>query len=69
MKRVYMRQDLWKRVDSNAIDLMVGKDLKEEVDGWNINKEPRGEIAVEIEVAIFSLLVEEMQSELHCLTH
>ncbi|KAL4031755.1 hypothetical protein IC575_010045 [Cucumis melo] len=69
MKRVYMRPDLWKRVDSNAIDVMVGKDLKEEVDGWNRNKEPRGEIGIEIEVAIFSLLVEEMQSELHCLAH
>lgn len=69
MKRVYMRSDLWKRVDSSTIDMMVGQDLKAEIDGWNINKEQRGEIGIEIEFAIFNLLVEEMQTELHCLTH
>ncbi|XP_038903007.1 uncharacterized protein LOC120089713 [Benincasa hispida] len=65
MKGMYVRSDLWKRVDSNAINVMVGQDLKEEVDGWKRNKEQRREIAIEIEVAIFSLLVEEMQPELH----
>lgn len=68
-KGVYVRSDLWKRVDSNAIDATVGQDLKTELDGWNRNEEQRGEVAIEIELAIFSLLVDEMQTELDCLTH
>lgn len=64
-KRVYMRPGLWKRVDSKGIDVMVGQDLKAEVDGWKRNGEQKGEvIGIEIELAIFSLLVEEMQTEL-----
>ncbi|XP_023526007.1 uncharacterized protein LOC111789613 [Cucurbita pepo subsp. pepo] len=68
-KRVLVRSKLWKGVDTNAIDVITRQDLKGEVDGWSRNGEQRGEIAIEIELAIFSLLVEEMQTELHCLAH
>lgn len=64
VERVYMRWDLWKEVESSAIDVMAEEDLRAEVDdGWKRNGEERGDIAIEIEVEIFRLLVEEMQTE------
>ncbi|KAG6596552.1 hypothetical protein SDJN03_09732, partial [Cucurbita argyrosperma subsp. sororia] len=67
VERVYMRWDLWKEVESSAIDVMAGEDLRAEVDdGWKRNGEARGDMAIEIEVEIFRLLVEEMQTEVDC---
>ncbi|XAR69712.1 hypothetical protein NMG60_11001413 [Bertholletia excelsa] len=68
VKRVCKRLDSWKEVQSNTIDMMVEFDLRRELDGWRRNdKEQVGEAAMEIELAIFGLLVEELSEELVCL--
>ncbi|GFZ08755.1 hypothetical protein Acr_20g0005630 [Actinidia rufa] len=71
VKRVYReRLDLWKEVESNStIDMMVELDFRGDFGGWwkrNDQKEV-GETTVEIELAIFGNLVEELSKEL-CLT-
>lgn len=67
VKRVCKRFESWKEVQSNTIDMMIEQDFKNELQGWKNNKEQVGETAVEVEFAIFSLLVEELASELVCL--
>ncbi|CAK9168090.1 unnamed protein product [Ilex paraguariensis] len=66
-KRVCKRLDSWKDVNSNTIDMMVDSDFRRKVDGWNRYQEQIGEPAMEIELAIFGLLVEELSGELICL--
>uniref|UniRef100_A0A5B7B829 DUF4378 domain-containing protein n=1 Tax=Davidia involucrata TaxID=16924 RepID=A0A5B7B829_DAVIN len=63
-KRVCQRLGSWKEVDSNTIDMMVELDFRRELDGWKNNQEQEGETAMEIEVSIFGLLVEELSEEL-----
>ncbi|XP_059667483.1 uncharacterized protein LOC132312931 [Cornus florida] len=65
-KRVCKRLDSWKVVKCNTIDMMVKSDFVREFDGWNKNQEQMGETAMEIELAIFGLLVEELSQELVC---
>ncbi|GMN71548.1 hypothetical protein TIFTF001_055166 [Ficus carica] len=43
---------------------MVEQDFRKELEGWKNNKEQIGQTAVEIELAIFGLLVEELAEEL-----
>lgn len=62
-KRVCRRLESWKEVESNTIDMMVEQDLRREVEGWNKFKEQVGETALEIEFAIFGLLMEELSEE------
>ncbi|XP_010036720.2 uncharacterized protein LOC104425662 isoform X1 [Eucalyptus grandis] len=64
VKRLYMRMESWKEVDSSTIDMMVENDFRMELDAWKMNQEAVGEMVVEIELAIFSLLVEELLQEL-----
>lgn len=64
IQRVCKRLELWKEVEFNTIDMMVEEDLKKEVDEWKKNQEQRGEAAIDLELAIFSLLVEELAVEL-----
>lgn len=66
IQRVCKRLEEWKEVEFNTIDMMVEEDLrKEEIGGeWKRNEEERGEAAIDLEVAIFSLLVEELAVEL-----
>lgn len=66
-KRVCKRMESWKEVESNTIDMMVGQDLRQEADGWKrsrSNQEQVSEIAVDVERAIFRLLLEELTEEL-----
>lgn len=68
-KRVCQRlESSWREVESNTIDMMVGMDLRnsEHVNVWKRSKYPEEirEIAVEVEYAIFGLLVEEVSEEL-----
>lgn len=66
VRRVCKRFESWKDVQSNTIDMMVEQDFRKELEGWKSNKEQIGETAVEIELAIFGLLVEELAEELVC---
>ncbi|CAL5387549.1 unnamed protein product [Camellia sinensis] len=68
VKRVCERLDSWKEVEPNTIDMMVELDFGREIDGWKRNdqEQVRG-TAMEIEIAIFGLLVEELSEELLCL--
>ena len=67
VKTVCKRFESWKEVQSNTIDMMIEQDFRRELEGWKNNKEQVGETAVEIEFAIFGLLVEELAAELVCL--
>lgn len=67
VRRVCKRFESWKEVKSNTIDMMVEQDFRKELEGWKDNKEQIGQTAVEIELAIFGLLVEELAEELVCL--
>lgn len=62
--RVCRKLDSWKEVESNTIDMMVELDFRSEFDQWKRFQEQRDETAVEIELEIFSLLVEELTEEL-----
>lgn len=64
VKRVCRRLESWKEVESNTIDMMVEQDLKRELDGWKRYQEQVGETALEIELSIFGLLMEELSEEL-----
>lgn len=60
----------WKGVDFSTIDMMVDQDfIRDETDGlWRRgnNKDQLGDTAMEIELAIFGSLVEELSEELSC---
>ncbi|KAK3226762.1 hypothetical protein Dsin_006624 [Dipteronia sinensis] len=65
VKRVCRRLESWKEVESNTIDMMVEQDIRKQLDGWKRNdQEQIGETALEIELAIFGLLMEELSEEL-----
>ncbi|KAF8397872.1 hypothetical protein HHK36_016797 [Tetracentron sinense] len=63
-KRVCKRLESWKEVESNTIDMMVELDYRSEVNEWKRNHEQVQETAIEIELAIFGFLVEELSEEL-----
>ncbi|XP_022766103.1 uncharacterized protein LOC111310988 [Durio zibethinus] len=67
-KRVCKRLESWKEVESNTIDMMVEQDFRRELDGWKRNQEQIRETALEVEYAIFGLLMEELSEELVYLT-
>ncbi|KAL2933628.1 Sodium-dependent phosphate transport protein 2C [Bienertia sinuspersici] len=60
IKRVCKRLDSWKEVESNTIDIMVEMDLRREIGNWNKSQKEVDETAMDIEVAIFSVLVDEL---------
>lgn len=62
--RVCKKLDSWKEVESNTIDMMVELDFRSEFDMWKRFQEQREETAVEIELAVFQLLVDEISEEL-----
>ncbi|OMO68256.1 hypothetical protein COLO4_29799 [Corchorus olitorius] len=64
VKRVCKRLESWKEVESNTIDMMVEQDFRRELDGWKRNQEQIKETALEVEYAIFGLLMEELSEEL-----
>ncbi|KAK3043580.1 hypothetical protein RJ639_002159 [Escallonia herrerae] len=60
-EQVSRRLDSWKGVESNTIDMMVELDFRREIGGWKrYDQEQMGETAMEIELAIFGLLLEEL---------
>lgn len=67
VERVCKRLESWTEVESNTIDMMVELDFRRELSGWSKNQEQVDEAAIEIELAIFGLLVEEVTEELVCL--
>ena len=67
VERVCKRLESWTEVESNTIDMMVELDFRRELSGWSKNQEQVDEAAIEIELAIFGLLVEEVSEELVCL--
>ncbi|KAG7961317.1 hypothetical protein I3843_09G009400 [Carya illinoinensis] len=64
VNRVCKRMESWKEVESNTIDMMVEQDLRKELEEWKRNQQQAGETALEIELAIFGLLVQELSEEL-----
>ncbi|KAM7262974.1 hypothetical protein ACFE04_000657 [Oxalis oulophora] len=61
VSRVCERLELWKEVELNTIDMMVHLDFRSEVDdAWKKNQVQVGEVAKEIEFAIFGTLIEEL---------
>ncbi|XP_015901978.3 uncharacterized protein LOC107434963 [Ziziphus jujuba] len=64
VERVCERLESWKEVESNTIDMMVEQDFRRELEGWKKNQEQLGETAMDIELSIFGLLVEELAAEL-----
>lgn len=62
--RVCKKLDSWKEVESNTIDMMVELDFRSEFDLWKRFQEQREETAMEIEIAIFGFLVDEILEEL-----
>lgn len=67
VERVCKRLESWTEVESNTIDMMVELDFRTELGGWNKNQEQVEEAAMEIELSIFGLLMEEVSEELVCL--
>lgn len=67
VERVCKRLESWTEVEPNTIDMMVELDFRRELDGWRKNQEQVEEAAMEIELAIFGLLMEEVSEELVCL--
>ncbi|GMI71028.1 TON1 Recruiting Motif 28 [Hibiscus trionum] len=67
-KRVCKRLDSWKDVESNTIDMMVEQDLRKEFDCWKRHQVQMRETTLEVEYAIFGLLMEELWEELVSLT-
>ncbi|RZB72663.1 uncharacterized protein LOC114380789 [Glycine soja] len=66
IRRVLRRLELWKEVESNTIDMMIEEDFSREQCRWKKNAEHTSELAVELELAIFCFLVEELSEELVC---
>ncbi|XP_054803604.1 uncharacterized protein LOC129306859 [Prosopis cineraria] len=66
IRGVCKRLELWREVETNTIDMMVGQDLNGEDEGLKRNGEHVREVAGELEHAIFGFLVEEMSQELAC---
>lgn len=64
VERVCKRFESWKEVESNTIDMMVEQDFRRELEIWKKNQEQLGDTATDIELDIFSLLVEELATEL-----
>lgn len=64
VNKVCKRLESWKEVQSNTIDMMVEQDFRKEFNGWKRNQEQIGQMASEIELAIFGLLVQEFSEEL-----
>lgn len=64
--RILKRLESWKEVESNTIDMMIEEDFSIEDGGWKKNAEQIRNMAGEIELAIFSILVDEFSEELEC---
>lgn len=62
--RVCKKLDSWKEVESNTIDMMVELDFGSELDEWKRFQEQREETAVDIEIAIFGDLLDQLSDEL-----
>lgn len=62
--RVCKKLDSWKEVESNTIDMMVGLDFGSELDEWKRFQEQREETAVDIGIAIFGDLLDQLSDEL-----
>ncbi|EOY08144.1 protein of unknown function DUF4378 - like 9 [Theobroma cacao] len=68
VRMVCKRLESWKEVESNTIDMMVEQDFRRELDGWKNSQGQIRETALEVEYAIFGLLMEELSKELVGLT-
>ncbi|CAL1398349.1 unnamed protein product [Linum trigynum] len=67
-RRVCKRFESWKDVESNTIEMMVEQDFVRSEGEWRGNRDEVSDAAIEIEVAIFGLLAEELAEELLLLT-
>ncbi|XP_073066726.1 uncharacterized protein [Primulina eburnea] len=67
---VFNRSGSWKEVEFDTIDRMIDMDFKMDFDGWNGFQELVEDIAVEFELELFEMFVEELHGEeLLCMDH
>ncbi|XP_074276858.1 uncharacterized protein LOC141600513 [Silene latifolia] len=64
IKRVCNRLESWKQVECNTIDMMVEMDLKADIGDWKKHQTEISETSIDIEGAIFAVLVKELVSDL-----
>ncbi|KAG8376677.1 hypothetical protein BUALT_Bualt09G0088800 [Buddleja alternifolia] len=62
--RVGNRLDSWKEVEFDTIDMMIDLDFKRGLDGWKKFPEQVEEVAAEMEIEIYGLLMEELSEEM-----
>ncbi|XP_075491993.1 uncharacterized protein LOC142530102 [Primulina tabacum] len=60
---VFNRSGSWKEVEFDTIDRMIDVDFKMDFDGWNGFQEVVEDIAVEFELELFEMFVEELHGE------
>ncbi|KAH9616589.1 hypothetical protein KSS87_020612 [Heliosperma pusillum] len=64
VKRVCNRLESWKQVECNTIDMMVEMDLKADIGDWKKHQTEIYDTSIDIEGAIFAVLVRELVSDL-----
>ncbi|XP_073138203.1 uncharacterized protein [Henckelia pumila] len=67
--RIFNRLGSWKEVEFDTIDRMIGMDFKMDFDGWKGFQDLVDDIAVELELELFGMLVEELHGEMFCMDH
>ncbi|GMH09950.1 hypothetical protein Nepgr_011791 [Nepenthes gracilis] len=63
VKRVYKKMESWEEVESDTIEMIVEMDFSRGSNSWRNPSELIRETAMEIELAIFAILVEEILEE------
>ena len=66
IRRVLRRLELWKKVESNTIDMMIEEDFSRDQYRWKKNVEHTSELPVELELVIYCFLVEDFSEEIVC---
>ncbi|KAG9160466.1 hypothetical protein Leryth_008856 [Lithospermum erythrorhizon] len=64
VRSICKKLNSWKEVQPHTIDMMLQFDFRRDYDSWKNHQEQSKEIAGEIEVAIFRVLVDELAEEL-----
>ncbi|KAK4281619.1 hypothetical protein QN277_013090 [Acacia crassicarpa] len=66
IRRVCKKLESWRELKPKTIEMMVLQDFCREDSAWKKNEEHKEEVAGELELAIFGILVEEFSEELVC---
>lgn len=66
VKKVAMKMESWKNVDSNTIDLSVELDFSRESDEWRKNPREVQEMGIQLQCVIFGNLIDDLLIDLTC---